>query len=47
MLELAKLINQITEKIQHFIDQKLWGELIIKFKDGRPVMVTCINQNRL
>jgi len=40
-------MNRLILKIRELIDQKFWGELTIKFKDGRPTLITTTRTENL
>lgn len=40
-------IRKIMELIQKAMDENFWGEVVIKFKDGKPVLMTTVIQTKL
>lgn len=41
------LLSKIMAIIEKVMGEKFWGEVVIKFKDGKPVMVTTTTQTKL
>tara|TARA_Y100000768_G_C23984113_1_gene687683 strand:+ start:1986 stop:2120 length:135 start_codon:yes stop_codon:yes gene_type:complete len=40
-------IPKIIELIQKMMSENFWGEVVIKFKNGRPVIMTTTTQTKL
>jgi len=33
------LLDKVMKLIQHYIEEHLWGEIVLKFQDGKLVLV--------
>ena len=40
-------ISKIIEFIKKIMTEHFWGEVVIKFKNGRPVLITTVQQTKI
>ena len=40
-------LSKIVESLKKTISKNFWGEVTIKFKDGKPVLITTVSQTKI
>jgi len=40
-------LTKIVESLKKVMSENFWGEVVIKFKNGRPVLITTVSQTKI
>ena len=40
-------LSRIVELLKKTMSENFWGEVTIKFKDGKPVLITTVSQTKI
>ncbi|MDC1174193.1 hypothetical protein OAT67_02285 [Bacteriovoracaceae bacterium] len=40
-------LSKIIDSLKKVMSENFWGEVVIKFKNGRPVLITTVSQTKI